>query len=424
MDSLNDNFGGESDLKDLVSSLHSREMLLMLDINVNYMGANSTPANVSYLWPLNNATEDFHTQCAITDETDQQQVENCWLSYGNNNFSLPDINTENQTVVDMLNMWINSTVGKYNIDGIRLEAAKNVPQAFWPAFAANASVFTIGEVVSDSIDYAQNYTHVLDSVLDYPTYYVASKSFSSPDNDLSQLASAMASAQQKYAMGSFASGAFVENHDVPRLPSVISDKSLIMNALAWTFGGDAMPIVYYGQEQGFDGAGDPDNREALWLNGLNPMGPFVSTITNLNAARHAAQTYSPDFFNTTTKIISPSSSSLVLVKSPLLTLLSNGGNSSSTSWNVSGSDTGYAPDTVLLDLLTCQTTTTGSDGGVNVQSESGQPKVYVPRVALDGNLMCGPQERAVKKNSASRAAVDMGTLSFVMGLVTLISFII
>ena len=423
MDLLNDNFGSDSDLKNLVSSLHSREMMLMLDINVNYMGANSTPANVSYLLPFDNATQDFHTQCAITDEMNQQQVENCWLSYGNNNFSLPDINTENQTVVDMLNVWVNKTIGKYNIDGIRLEAAKNVPQVFWPAFAANASVFTIGEVVSDSTDYAQNYTHVLDSVLDYPTYYVASKSFSSPDGDLSQLASAMTDAQQKYALGSFASGAFLENHDVPRLPSLTSDKSLIMNALAWTFGGDAMPIVYYGQEQGFDGAGDPDNREALWLNGLNPMGTFVSTVTNLNAARHAARTYSSNFDNTTVKIISPSSSSLVLVKPSLLTLLSNGGNSSTTSWNVSGSDTGYAPDTVLLDLLTCQTTTTGSDGGVNVQSEGGQPKVYVPQAALNGNVMCGPKERAAK-SSASRAVVEMGVLTFSIGLVTLISLFI
>lgn len=37
---------------------------------------------------------------------------------------------------------------------------------------------------------------------------------------------------------------------------------LVKNALAWTFVTDAMPIVYYGQEQGLSGANIPDNRQA------------------------------------------------------------------------------------------------------------------------------------------------------------------
>jgi alpha-amylase len=35
-----------------------------------------------------------------------------------------------------------------------------------------------------------------------------------------------------------------------------------MNAMMFPFISDGIPILYYGQEQGYAGAGDPYNREA------------------------------------------------------------------------------------------------------------------------------------------------------------------
>lgn len=35
-----------------------------------------------------------------------------------------------------------------------------------------------------------------------------------------------------------------------------------MNAMTWVFVQDGIPIMYYGQEQGYAGGNDPNNREA------------------------------------------------------------------------------------------------------------------------------------------------------------------
>lgn len=55
---------------------------------------------------------------------------------------------------------------------------------------------------------------------------------------------------------------FLENHDQPRFQSLTKDQSLVKNAMAWSFITDGVPILYYGQEQGYAGGADPNNREA------------------------------------------------------------------------------------------------------------------------------------------------------------------
>ena len=37
---------------------------------------------------------------------------------------------------------------------------------------------------------------------------------------------------------------------------------LVKNAMTWPFIQDGIPILYYGQEQGYTGGADPANREA------------------------------------------------------------------------------------------------------------------------------------------------------------------
>lgn len=54
------------------------------------------------------------------------------------------------------------------VDGLRIDTAKHVRKSFWPGFGTAAGVFSTGEVLSGSIDYACNYQNYMDSVLNYP----------------------------------------------------------------------------------------------------------------------------------------------------------------------------------------------------------------------------------------------------------------
>lgn len=157
INSLNEHFGSPSDLNALSSALHKRGMFLMLDIVVNHMAADQPPQSVDYskLQPFGTQT-DFHPFCFIQDFNNQTDVEQCWL--GDNNVPLPDLDTEDQSVVDTMNTWIKGLVSNFSVDGLRIDTVKHVRKDFWPAFASSAGVFTLGEVLINDTNYAAPYT--------------------------------------------------------------------------------------------------------------------------------------------------------------------------------------------------------------------------------------------------------------------------
>ena len=68
--------------------------------------------------------------------------------------------------------------------------------------------------------------------------------------------------QRDFKNGGISTGAFLENHDQPRFQSWTTDVALTKNAMAYTFVTDGIPILYYGQEQGYTGGNEPASREA------------------------------------------------------------------------------------------------------------------------------------------------------------------
>ena len=66
---------------------------------------------------------------------------------GDAKVALADINTEDETVVNIMKNWITDLVSNYSIDGLRLDTVKHVGKAFWPDFVKSAGVYTLGEVI-------------------------------------------------------------------------------------------------------------------------------------------------------------------------------------------------------------------------------------------------------------------------------------
>lgn len=378
---INSHYGTADDLKSLSSALHKRSMYLMLDVVVNHLVSNSNPPQFTTDFKPFNAQSDFHPECFITDYNNQTNVEQCWL--GDEKLVLADVNTEDSTIVTTLNGWIKDLVGNYSADGIRIDTVKHVRKDFWPDFASSAGVFTIGEVLSNETSYTKDYTQVLDSVLDYPTWYPLVAGFQTTNGDLTKLANSVQLTQSAYKNGAFGSGSFLDNHDQPRFAGLVAnaDSALIKNAMAFPFIHDGIPIVYQGQEQGYTGGADPANREALWLSGYVEDKDYVNHIKALSAARKAAASANDKFYSTKMTFPTNTTTSLAISKSPMLALLTNvGSKAATTSWSVS--DTGYAGNTELVDVLSCATVTTDSSGKVTASSQNGQPMVFIPKSAL------------------------------------------
>ncbi|KAF8735774.1 hypothetical protein AX14_001492 [Amanita brunnescens Koide BX004] len=411
MNSLNPHFGPADDLKALSRALHERAMYLMADIVVNHCASTyvklpdgSQSIDYSQILPFNSSSF-YHQPCEITQPNNQTNLEDC--SVGDDVLPLPDLNTEDPKVVMMLNDWVKELVNEYDLDGLRVDTVKHIRKDFWPGFAQAAGVFTLGEVLSDSPDYVAPYAKLLDALLDYPVYFKLADAFAKPGGNITALIETAQETQKKYANGMFMVGSFLENHDQPRFPSRTKDLALIKNAMTWPFALDGLPIMYYGQEQGYEGGAEPSNREALWLTAYTTEKPFVAHTRAMNAARRVAVAYDGDFLTTPVEFIrQPYDNTIALWKPPILTLLTNVGNdtNSYTSWDTPGGMSAlFQPNQELVDIFTCRKVYANGDGGLHVQSSYGMPQMLLPSNSLSRKGALCPGSAAGKANGIGRS---------------------
>ena len=249
---LNPHFGTEEDFKSLIKACHEKDIWIMVDVVMNHAGL--VGVDYSRIYPFN-SSEHYHNVCQITNWENRWQVENCRLS------DLPDLNHENKWVEKTLLEWINNLVKKYNIDGLRLDTVMEVPKWFWDKFRESANVFQIGEAFHGIIDYVYDYQNHLDSIFNYPLYYIIERAFCT--GSFYELEYYWFNSRPKYPTPEY-TAIFLENHDNPRFLNRCKNKSKYINAVVFSFLYEGIPVFYYGGEQFFSGGNEPQNREPMW----------------------------------------------------------------------------------------------------------------------------------------------------------------
>jgi glycosidase len=207
---------------------------------------------------------------------------------------LDDLMTENPRVVqgfiDIYGDWI----ARYRIDGFRIDTARHVNAEFWQAFspamlrrarAAGIPNFHIfGEVAAETVDVAQlaRYTRVdrLPSVLDFAFARALEETIAR--NKPTSILERLFADDGLYEGGAPAAlrlPTFTGNHDFGRFawlveqanPGISGEELLarvkLSNAMMFLLRG--VPVVYYGDEQGFVGRGnDQAARQSLFASGV------------------------------------------------------------------------------------------------------------------------------------------------------------
>jgi len=292
---INEHFGTEQDLKDLINACHERDIWVMVDIIANHVGYAPVP-DFSSITPFNDPSHyNPSVSCDDVPSWDKDAFEKCWLA------GLPDLNQENPFVRKTLLEWISNTVQEYGFDGIRLDALRHVSRSFWSEFSQAAGVFTIGEVFDYDIPYLASYQGSVDSLLNFPFYstmrYVFEKHGSMSTFE-GYYGGATATWKDITVLGNF-----VDNHDIPRFLDNNPDVAGFKSALGFSMCSVGIPTVYYGDEQGFGGGADPGNREALW-NNMDRDNEFYKFVKQINTFRknsafwknEQVQRYSDDSF--------------------------------------------------------------------------------------------------------------------------------
>ncbi|CAF3052932.1 unnamed protein product [Rotaria sp. Silwood2] len=324
---LNQYFGRENDFIDFINEAHKRDIWIMLDVVANHVGPNAT----NHYFPFNKS-EYFHQPlCFIRDYSNQTEVEFC--SIGDEQSSLPDLNTENNFVISTFLSWINETIIKYKIDAIRIDTFRHIRQSFWIDYTRYANVYSLGEVATSNTSYVGSYQNVADGILHYPLYFVLKHVFQ--DDDQSRQSMFILENQvkenEKYFKDTTLSGIFLDNHDQDRFLSHTQNPVRIQNALVYLMFSDGIPIVYMGTEQNFTGnpnekygATDPWNREPLWRSAYNRSTWIYKYLTKLNQIRSLLkEKYDEEFFLSHQQTIYIDNDTYIYKKGPLIVIVSN-----------------------------------------------------------------------------------------------------
>ncbi|KAJ3284168.1 hypothetical protein HK104_010069 [Borealophlyctis nickersoniae] len=345
---LNENFGTEKELKDLVKAAHSKDIYIMLDCPVQL----TNPFNRSEL---------FHELCIIQEGPETQgRVELCRL--GSGDLSLPDLNTENPDVVKTLYDWTDTTVKSYTLDGIRIDAAKHIRKDFYPPLLQRLNnTFSVGEIYNSDPVYVADYQRYIHSAQHYPLYDAIRASFNqkSPFRYLET--------NRTLFLRTFPDPklmvTFVDNHDTARFLQTGLEE-------------EQPPLTTKGTEQAYTSLYNQDahySRNSLWQSGYDRSHPMYRWIKLVNGVRAlGGQGFVES--NHTTLVVRDDV--LAFQKGDAIAIVTNGG-SQMAATEVSIPVTSFAEGTVFTSIGSPNTVSV-SGQAVKVTLENGEPVVLYP----------------------------------------------
>ncbi|QKS72297.1 alpha-glycosidase [Paenalkalicoccus suaedae] len=256
-------FGDNETAKRLVDEAHKRGIKIMLDAVFNHSG---------YYWPPfqdvlkrgedSRFTDWFHLRGLPISESP--------LNYDTFGFvpQMPKLNTENPEVKAYLLEVARYWVEDIGVDGWRLDVANEVDHRFWREFrdtvkTANPEAYILGEIWHNSLAWLQG--DQFDAVMNYPVTNSILDFFVKDEIDAESFMGRLEQLLIAYPLqANEATFNLLDSHDTPRLLTLAEGNKKRMKLAALfqlTYLG--APCIYYGDEIGMDGGGDPDCRKPM-----------------------------------------------------------------------------------------------------------------------------------------------------------------
>ena len=279
----------------MCDTLHAHGIRVVLDAVFNHVGRG--------FWAFRDVQErkwdsPYKDWFHISFDGDSCYGDGFWYEGWEGHFELVKLNLQNPAVVDYLLESVHRWAEVFGVDGLRLDVAYMLDRDFMRRLHSFArelkpDFVLIGETLHG--DYNQI---VNDEMLDSCTNYECYKGLYSSFNSVNMFEIAHSLHRQfggdpwciyrgKHLLS------FVDNHDVPRLASILTDKSCLRPAYGMLFGMPGIPCVYYGSEWGIAGEkGGPDGdwalRPALNEPAPNELTAFITQLAHLRSADDAA----------------------------------------------------------------------------------------------------------------------------------------
>lgn len=297
-------FGTMAKLKELVDEAHKVNITVLIDYAANHAhdSAQVYQDNASWFWPNSNGSGG-NCVCGEGCSWDGAATEKCWFTP-----YLPDFNYENAAArkysIDNMVWWWQQT----GIDGFRLDALKHMHMSWLTELRSRVTAeidsvtgkhfYMVGETYTGDKSLIKKYVNpstMLDGQFDFPLRAEICSKILMRQGTMQNLEGFLNGNDDAYGNGVMST--FIGNHDLPRVIHLAQQNPLWgdswdggknmnwQNQPGLPAGQDAfermangftlimttrgVPLIYYGDEIGLPGAGDPDNRRFMQWNGYS-----------------------------------------------------------------------------------------------------------------------------------------------------------
>ena len=245
---IDNRIGTNEEFRELVDSFHSNGIRVVLDSVFNHCGRDFFAFR-----ELSGGNRDYASWFSGVDFSRESPLGDpftydTWSGY----YELVKFNLYNEDVCNYLLDAAQFWIGRFDIDGMRLDSANVLDHSFMRRLRLATSgkkpdFWLMGEVVAG--DYS---IWVNPGLLHSVTNYIIYKSlFSSHNNNnIFELANCLEQAVPNYGFSLYN---FLDNHDQPRIASNVSDPAFLNTLYCLLFTLPGIPSVYYGSEWGITG---------------------------------------------------------------------------------------------------------------------------------------------------------------------------
>ena len=287
---LDPHIGTAKDLREMIEHAHAHGMKVIADLVLHHVHEEHPWWKQHRDWFGTLELPDGRKNLRLWDE---QQFTTWFEPY------LPSFDFSKEppvrALIDNSVWWANT----YKLDGFRLDAVKHILPSFWWKFRAalreqvdrhrDTPLYLVGETFKDRSGIMSFVgPNMLDGQFDFPLYDQIKDTFALSSGDMKSLDDSLGSSERTYGKETLMSP-LIGNHDKGRfmayadgdLPDPKIDKeeevgwkkppkvddsanyAKLELAQAFLMSIDGAPMIYYGDEIGMTGAGDPDNRRDM-----------------------------------------------------------------------------------------------------------------------------------------------------------------
>jgi glycosidase len=315
-------FGTFADLKALVSAAHAKGLKVLFDYAMVHVHSSSGifAAHSDWFWPNDNG-KGGNCICGEGCSWDTiPEREHCWFTSYLPHWNYTNSVARDYSVTNAIE-WIKQTADASGngVDGFRADAIKHVDISWLTQLRAKVKsdvlakqtpqqrFYMVGETYDfGNRDLIKGYVDPatkLDGQFDFPLRAQLVSNVIMRLGSMTDLSNFMNTNDYYYGANAVMS-TFVGNHDLPRIIHLAANSRIwgdnqgadgkdrawvnqpgpvgeleayerVANAFAVLFTNRGAPLVYYGDEIGMPGAGDPDNRRMMTFTGLSPNQTFL-----------------------------------------------------------------------------------------------------------------------------------------------------